>query len=120
MKNEPSHITRGDVLDDLGFSRSEATAMKVKADLLDAILQVVRKNGYSQRQLTEILGEYQPSISNLLQGKIAQVSIEKLLQYSDRLSLRACLTVRSSSRAGVRKPVVTVQSKRQSAISLSR
>ena len=31
-----THITRGDVLDDLGFTRSEATALKIKADLLDA------------------------------------------------------------------------------------
>jgi len=26
-----THVTRGDVLDDLGFSRSEATALKFKA-----------------------------------------------------------------------------------------
>jgi hypothetical protein len=33
-----SHITTGDVLDDLGFSRSEASALKIKASILEAIL----------------------------------------------------------------------------------
>jgi hypothetical protein len=37
-ENRPRHITKGDVFDDLGLSRSEASALKVKATLLDAIL----------------------------------------------------------------------------------
>ncbi|MGA3082509.1 MAG: XRE family transcriptional regulator [Terracidiphilus sp.] len=91
MSNKPTHITKGDVLDDLGFTRAEASALKIKADLLDAILREVDKRGYGQRQLVELLDEYQPSVSNLLQGKIAKVSIEKLLYYSDRLNIRVSL-----------------------------
>ena len=37
-ENRTRHITEGDVFDDLGLSRSEASALKVKATLLDAIL----------------------------------------------------------------------------------
>ena len=88
-----NHVTRGDVLDDLGFSRSEATALKIKADLLDAIRSEIERKGYTQRQLVTILDEHQPAISNLLRGRINQVSIEKLLRYSDRLGLRARLKV---------------------------
>ena len=91
--NRPSHVTRGDVFDDLGFSHSEASALKIKADLLDAILQEIEARGYTQRELVEILDEYQPAISNLLRGKIAKVSLEKLLAYSDRLRMRPKLTV---------------------------
>jgi hypothetical protein len=36
--NTSGHITKGDVFDDLGLARSEASALKVKATLLDAIL----------------------------------------------------------------------------------
>lgn len=100
MKNEtnkPAHITKGDVLDDLGLSRSEASALKVKATLLDAILHEVESRGYTQNQLVEILDEYQPSVSNLVRGKIAKVSLEKLLAYSDRLRMKTSLTVRGSS-----------------------
>ena len=95
--NKPTHITKGDVLDDLGLTRSEASALKVKAKLLDAILREIENRGYTQNQLVEILDEYQPSISNLLRGKIGQVSLEKLLAYSDRLKLTATITVKSKS-----------------------
>jgi predicted XRE-type DNA-binding protein len=95
-ENRPSHITKGDVFDDLGLSRSEASAMKIKATLLDAILHEIEKRGYTQSQLVKILDEYQPSVSNLTRGKIAKVSVEKLLTYSDRLKMKTTLTVQSS------------------------
>ena len=94
-----THVTRGDVLDDLGFSRSEATALKVKADLLDALRAEIERRNYTQRQLVNILDEHQPAVSNLVQGKINQVSIEKLLRYSDRLGMRARLKVLPALRA---------------------
>lgn len=99
LENRPSHITKGDVFDDLGLSRSEASALKIKATLLDAILREIEKRGYTQSQLVEILDEYQPSVSNLTRGKIAKVSVEKLLAYSDRLKMKATLSVHSSSAA---------------------
>ena len=95
-ENTPSHVTRRDVFDDLGLSRSEASALKIKATLLDAILREIEKQGYTQSQLVEILDEYQPSVSNLTRGKIAKVSVEKLLTYSDRLKMKTMLTVRPS------------------------
>jgi predicted XRE-type DNA-binding protein len=105
--SRPSHITRGDVFDDLGLSRSEASALKVKATLLDAILREVEKRGYTQSQLVEILDEYQPSVSNLTRGKIARVSVEKLLIYTDRLKMKATLTVRSAPhRSAERKSIL--------------
>jgi predicted XRE-type DNA-binding protein len=93
-KNEiVAHVTRGDVIDDLGFSRSEATALKIKADLLDAIRSEIERKQHTQRDLVAILDEHQPVVSNLLRGRIAQVSIERLLRYADRLGMRASLKV---------------------------
>ena len=97
--NAVTHVTRGDVLDDLGFSRSEATALKFKADLLDAIRTEIERRNYTQRQLVSILDEHQPAVSNLIRGRINQVSIEKLLRYSDRLGMRARLKVLPALRA---------------------
>ncbi|MGD0546620.1 MAG: XRE family transcriptional regulator [Terracidiphilus sp.] len=94
-----THVTRRDVLDDLGFSRSEATALKFKANLLDALRAEIEHRNYTQRQLVDILDEHQPAVSNLIQGKINQVSIEKLLRYSDRLGMRALLKVLPALRA---------------------
>jgi predicted XRE-type DNA-binding protein len=93
-ENRPTHIVRGNVFDALGFSASEASALKIKAELLSAILEHVKLKGYTQAQLADVLDEYQPSVSNLLRGRISQVSIEKLLRYADRLHLQTSIAVR--------------------------
>src|SRR6202034_875236 len=80
-------MTRGNVLDDLGFSPEQATALKFKADLYQAILKHARK--YSPKQLQVILAEPQPRISELLNGKIANKSVDKLLYYAGRLGIEA-------------------------------
>ena len=83
--NKPSHVTRGNVLDDLGFSPEHAAALKFKAELYQAILKYSEK--YSQKELQAILGEPQPRVSELLNGKIANKSIDKLLYYAGRLGI---------------------------------
>ncbi|MGH9607399.1 MAG: helix-turn-helix domain-containing protein [Terracidiphilus sp.] len=93
-----AHITKGDVLDDLGFTRSDASALKIKAELLDAIRREIERRRFTQRQLADILDEHQPAVSNLMRGRITQVSIEKLLRYSDRLGMRAVLKVAPARR----------------------
>ncbi len=119
MSNKPSYITKGDVFDDLGFTRAEASALKIKADLLDAILREIEKRGYGQRQLVEILDEYQPSVGNLLQGKIAKVSIEKLLYYSYRLNIRVNLTATAQRKPrSTRGPMEARTGKKLAAASL--
>ena len=84
---KPAHVTRGNVLDDLGFSPEQATALKFKAELYQAILKYARK--YSQKELQVILGEPQPRVSELLNGKIANKSVDKLLCYAGRLGIEA-------------------------------
>ena len=97
--NKPTHITRGDVLDDLGFSKSESSALKIKASIVEAILSEIDRRGLSQRELVDLLDEHQPNVSNLLHGRIGKVSIEKLLNYADRLSLQSDIQLRPSVRA---------------------
>ena len=86
-ENEPSHITQGNVFFDIGFSPENALALKFKAKILIAILDEVKRKKYRQAQLVKVLDEHQPVVSNLLHGKITQMSIEKLLIYADRLGL---------------------------------
>src|ERR1700694_2783028 len=103
--NKPAHIVKGNIFDALGFSASEASALKIKAEILSAILEHVRAKGYTQAELVEILDEYQPSVSNLLKGRISQVSIEKMLRYADRLHLETSIAVRPvAAKTRRRKP----------------
>jgi predicted XRE-type DNA-binding protein len=93
-ENKPTHVVKGNVFDALGFSASEASVLKIKSELLSGILEHVKAKGYTQAQLVNLLDEYQPSVSNLLRGRITQVSIEKLLRYADRLRLETSIAVR--------------------------
>jgi predicted XRE-type DNA-binding protein len=97
-ENKASHITHGDVFSDLGFTSEQALALRFKAVILSTILAEIKRKKYSQSQLVEILDEHQPVISNLLRGKISQMSIEKLLKYADRLGL--ALEIRPARTAG--------------------
>jgi predicted XRE-type DNA-binding protein len=104
-ESKPTHVVKGNVLDALGFPASEASALKVKAEILSAILEHVRAEGYTQAQLVDMLDEYQPSVSNLLKGRISQVSIEKMLRYADRLHLETSIAVRPvAAKTRRRKP----------------
>src|SRR5580698_3834772 len=85
--SRPNHVTRGNVFDELGFSPEQATVLKFKAELYQAILKHARK--YSPKQLQVILAEPQPRVSELLNGKIANKSADKLLYYAGRLGIEA-------------------------------
>ena len=43
--NKPTHVVKGNIFDALGFSASEASALKIKAEILSAILEHVRAEG---------------------------------------------------------------------------
>ncbi|MBN1566294.1 MAG: XRE family transcriptional regulator [Acidobacteria bacterium] len=86
-ESEPSYISRGNVIDDLGFSPEEAAAIKLKASLHAEILLIVKKRKLRPRQLEKILDQPQPRISELLNGKISKMSAEKLAGYLSRLGV---------------------------------
>ena len=76
--------TKGDVFDAI-FPPDEAIVVKFRADLYEAILRVAER--YTQRELQIILHEPQPRVSELLNGKLGQKSLEKLLGYAGRLGI---------------------------------
>ena len=99
--NRPTHVTRGNVLDDLAFSPEHATALKFKAELHQAILKYSQT--YSQKELQAILGEPQPRVSELLNGKIANKSIDKLLYYAGRLGIETKVTFAQTHKDVIKK-----------------
>jgi predicted XRE-type DNA-binding protein len=59
--------------------------LKLKAQLHEGILQLIRQRKYSPRDLERILDVPQPRVSELLTGKLSTMSIKKLLWYAVRL-----------------------------------
>jgi predicted XRE-type DNA-binding protein/phage-related protein len=83
------HVTRGNVLDDLGFSPSEALEIKVKAEIYRDLLQYIQERGFSQQELGTVLGIHQPDVSHLLHGKVSKFSVGKLIKFAGKLNLGA-------------------------------
>ena len=73
------------IFEDLGFSREEGAALKLKTDLHTEIVKCA--NRYSQGQLQAILDESQPRVSDLMRGKMSKFSLEMLVIYAERLGL---------------------------------
>lgn len=92
------------MLDDLGFSPELATALKFKAELYQAILKYSEK--YSQKELQAILGEPQPRVRELLNGKIANKSADKLLYHAGRLGIEAKAKFAQTHKEVVEKELV--------------
>jgi predicted XRE-type DNA-binding protein len=102
-RTKPTHVTRGNVLDDLGFSPELATILKFKAQLYQAVFKHAQK--YSQKQLQVILAEPQPRVSELLNGTIANKRVGKLLYYAGRLGIEAKARFHQTNKQVVRREV---------------
>jgi predicted XRE-type DNA-binding protein len=85
--NRPGHITKGDILDDLGFSPAETLEAKIKAGLWRDLLDHIERRGLDQASLQRKLKIHQPDVSNLLRGKISKFSTGKLIQFAVKLDL---------------------------------
>ena len=96
-ENKSNHISKGNVIDDLGFSPEEAAAIKLKASLHAEILRVVERRKLRARELERILDQPQPRISELLNGKISKMSAEKLAGYLSRLGVEIKISARKAA-----------------------
>jgi predicted XRE-type DNA-binding protein len=58
---------------------SIAANLKIRADLMTALIEKIRAQNYSQSKVASILGVHQPRISNLMNGRIDLFSIDELV-----------------------------------------
>lgn len=83
--NKPSHVTRGNVFADLGFSPEEAALLALKTQLHLEIMKVVKRRRLTPSQMVKVLEVPQPRVSELMTGKISGVSADLLTKYLHRL-----------------------------------
>jgi predicted XRE-type DNA-binding protein len=104
---ETQVVTKGSVLDDLGFSRSEALEIRVKAEIYRDLLEYIRERGYTQQELCFVLEIHQPDVSNLLNGRVSKFSVSKLIKFAGRLNLEARVTLIRPKTGVVRRVLAT-------------
>jgi predicted XRE-type DNA-binding protein len=84
---------KSNVFEQIGFSREEAAALKMKSELHSQIVKAIKRKGYTQADLQKRLGESQPRISDLMTGKISKFSLETLINYAEALGLHPQILV---------------------------
>jgi predicted XRE-type DNA-binding protein len=75
------HVTPPDanIFQDLGFSPDEADNLKIRSTLMAAIKQVIRERNLKQTAAAELFGTTQPRISELMNGRIGEFTIDSLV-----------------------------------------
>ncbi|HSG41012.1 MAG TPA: helix-turn-helix transcriptional regulator [Thermoanaerobaculia bacterium] len=68
------------VFSDLGFGEDEAENLKVRADLMIELTNLIEAQGLTQSAAAELLGVTQPRISDLMRGKIDRFSVDSLIE----------------------------------------
>jgi predicted XRE-type DNA-binding protein len=93
------HVTKGNVLDDLRLDEQAALELKLKSQLHEGILALIRSHKYTARDLEAILHVQQPRVSELMCSKLSTLSVARLLLYAKRLGGDASVRVKPSHRA---------------------
>jgi predicted XRE-type DNA-binding protein len=77
-----TNIRRGsqNVFRDLGFGREEAENLRIRAELMAALSQVIESRGLTQVAAAKLLGVSQPRVSDLVRGKIERFSVDTLIE----------------------------------------
>ena len=84
----------GNVFADLGFARSEAIDLKVKAELAMQIHHQIEELGLTQVKAAGRLGVSQPDVSKLMNGRHTGYSVERLLALLNALEVDIDIVVR--------------------------
>jgi len=85
----------GNVFRDLGFSKTEAEHLLIRADLLIQVQKAIRARGLKQAEAAKVLRVTQPRVSDLLRGRIDLFSTDTLIDMLARLGVGVRLVVRS-------------------------
>ena len=72
-------VSSGNVFADLGLQ--DAPELLVKAELVRRLADVASSRGLTQVEVAWLLGTTQPKVSDLLAGKLAGFSVERLIRF---------------------------------------
>ncbi len=97
----------GNIFRDLAFSDEKSAELILKSNLLQAIQDIVKSQGWKQVEAAIQLGIDQAKISKLMAGQMAGFSIERLVHFLSLLGQDVVVTVRQAPRGRRRGTVKT-------------
>jgi predicted XRE-type DNA-binding protein len=87
----------GNVFRDLGFGPAEAENLRIRAAMMNALIQHLAKKKLTQARAAALLGITQPRVSDLMRGKLHLFSIDTLTNLLAAAGLRVELRVRKAA-----------------------
>ena len=81
------------------MTEQERLELRLKADLHQDILKIIKKKRYTPRQLEKLFDVPQPRVSELLRGKLSLLSVSKLLFYAHLLGAHADIKLKTARSA---------------------
>lgn len=96
IKKVPVKKGSGNVYLDLGYP--DAEGMKVKAQLVTKIADIIRQRGLSQERAADILSLTQPKVSKMLKGQFRGISERRMLRCLMQLGRDVEIIVRPTVR----------------------
>ncbi len=96
----------GNVFQDLGFP--DASDRLAKAELARVIRQIVKGKGWTQRRAADVLAIAPPDVSDLMRGKLARFSQERLERFLNALDMDVQIRIGPRA-AGKKRANVTVE-----------
>ena len=75
-----AHVTKGNVFEDLGFSREEAVDLAMKVDLACELRKFIERQSLTQQKAAEFFNVPRPKISQITTGRLDGISIEYLVR----------------------------------------
>lgn len=75
-----THVTKGNVFDDLEFSREEAADLAMKVDLASDLRKFIERQELTQEKAAEFFDVPRPKISQIQNNKLQGISIEYLVR----------------------------------------
>ena len=76
----------GNVFEDLGFGE-ESKYLLAKSRLMHGLERYIRAKGWTQVQAAEAFGVHQPVVSNLVNGKLSQFTLDRLLKMAEHAGI---------------------------------
>lgn len=86
----------GNVFRDLDLPDSDE--LVVKAELVRRISEILRGRRLTQKEAARVLGTTQPNVSNLMNGRLTGLSLERLARYLNALDRDVEIVVKRKPR----------------------
>jgi predicted XRE-type DNA-binding protein len=83
----------GNVFQDIGFTPAEAANLKLRADLMLQVRQVMRERNLTQIAAAKLFGVTQPRVSDLVRGKLHVFTIDALVAMLARAGVNAQIEI---------------------------